>query len=39
VDCGLIVEKGRGQNEKWLEYSIFELFSNRKWSWTRSMAR
>jgi hypothetical protein len=26
VDCGLIVEKGRGLNEKWLEYLIFELF-------------
>jgi hypothetical protein len=39
VDCGLIVEKGRGLKEKWLEYSMFELFSNRKWSWTRSMAR
>jgi hypothetical protein len=35
----LIVEKGRALSEKWLEYSIFELFSNRKWSWTRSMAR
>jgi hypothetical protein len=39
MDCGLIVEKGRGLNEKWLEYLIFELFSNRKWSWTQSMAR
>jgi hypothetical protein len=29
--CGLIVEKGRGLNEKWLEYLVFKLFSNRKW--------
>jgi hypothetical protein len=39
VDSRLIVEKGRGLNEKWLEYLIFELFSNRNWSWTQSMAR
>jgi hypothetical protein len=26
VDCGLIVEKGRGLNEKWLDYLIFKLF-------------
>jgi hypothetical protein len=32
------MEKGRGLNEKWLEYLIFELFSDRKWSWTRSIA-
>jgi hypothetical protein len=25
VDCRLIVDKGRGLNEKWLEYSIFEI--------------
>jgi hypothetical protein len=25
------MEKGWGLIEKWLEYSIFELFSNRKW--------
>jgi hypothetical protein len=31
VDCGMIMEKGRGLYEKWLEYLIFELFSNRKW--------
>jgi hypothetical protein len=31
VDYGLIMEKGWGLIEKWLEYSIFELFSNRKW--------
>jgi hypothetical protein len=31
VDFGLIVEKGRGLNEKWLQYSSFKLFSNRKW--------
>jgi hypothetical protein len=30
VDCGLIMEKGRGLNEKWLEYFIFKLFSDRK---------
>jgi hypothetical protein len=31
--CGLWVNcgKGKGLNEKWLEYSIFELSSNRKW--------
>jgi hypothetical protein len=31
VDCGLIVEKGRAQMKKWLEYLVFEFFSNRKW--------
>jgi hypothetical protein len=30
VDCRLIMEKGRGLNEKWLEYFIFKLFSDRK---------
>jgi hypothetical protein len=29
-DCGLISDKLRGLNEKWLEYLISELFSNRK---------
>jgi hypothetical protein len=28
----VIMGKGRGLNEKWLEYLIFELFSDRKWS-------
>jgi hypothetical protein len=31
--------KGRGLNEKWLKYLIFELFCDRKWSWTRSIAQ
>jgi hypothetical protein len=26
LDCGLIVEKGRGLNEKWLEFSILNYF-------------
>jgi hypothetical protein len=29
-DCGLVSDKQRGLNEKWLEYLISELFSNRK---------
>ena len=29
-DCGLISDKLRGLNEKWLGYLISELFSNRK---------
>jgi hypothetical protein len=29
-DCGLISDKLRGLHEKWLEYLISELFSNRK---------
>jgi hypothetical protein len=33
------MEKGRGPNENWLEYSIFELFSNRKWHGLGPMAR
>jgi hypothetical protein len=29
-DCGLILDKLRGLNEKWLGYLISKLFSNRK---------